>query len=318
VLEGVEEASEVFFAADRFVEVTHMLAGDIRAVGTRAGGLTKEMAALTGLKAGTPVAVAVIDAHNAVPACGVTEPGKLVTILGASAGHMLLDHRHQIPGVAGVVKNGIVPGFYGYESGQAAVGDLFAWFHEFLGHPSSGELQGKAAALPPGTGGVLALDWWNGTALPQHVYRALIEATAFGTRRIVESFARGGMAVHEIYACGSVAEKNRLLLQVIADAAGRTVRVARSAQASALGAAIFGAVAAGFGSVADVAQRMAGQPAETYKPRRNYDRFFAQYERLAEQYGRFDNLLRELKRQKWPQRHREGFLCVLCVSVVPN
>lgn len=305
-------------------ELSRKLCPDIRPIGTTAGRLTEAMAHLTGLAAGTPVAVAIIDAHSAVPACGVTEPGKLVMILGTSTCHLLLDRRkHYIAGVAGVVKDGIIPGLYGYESGQAAVGDIFAWFLEFIGRSSFTELEAKAAKLGPGSGGLLGLDWWNGSRAPlmdarltgalfgfdlhtrpEHVYRALIEATAFGTRRIIESFERGGSMVKEIYACGGIAEKNKLLLKIYADVTERTVRVARTGQACALGAAILGSVAAGkaaggHDSVAEAAKAMAGEPAETYEPsagaHQAYERFYAEYERLAEIYGRWDNLLRNLK-----------------------
>ncbi len=300
------------------------LSTDIRPVAALAGRLSETMARATGLEAGTPVGVAIIDAHSAVPACGVTEPGKLVMILGTSACHMLLDKdKRFIPGVAGVVKDGIVPGFYGYESGQAAVGDIFAWFLKFLGRPSFSELDPKADSLPPGAGGVVALDWWHGSRAPlldasltgaifgfdlhtgpEHIYRALIESTAFGTRRIIESFERGGVAVRELYACGGIAEKNKLLLKIFADVTGRVLLVARSAQACALGAAILGAVAAGkeaggHANVTEAARAMSGAPAETYYPdeqaHQAYERFFTRYERMAEHFGRSDQLLRELK-----------------------
>jgi len=180
-----------------------------------------------------------------------------------------------------------------------------------------------AALLPAGAEGVLALDWWNGSRAPlmdagltgalfgldlhtrpEHVYRALIESTAFGTRRIIESFERGGVAVRELYACGGIAEKNKLLLRIFADVTGRVLRVARSAQACALGAAILGAVAAGkeaggHANMAEAARAMSGEPAETYYPdeqaRKAYERFFTGYERMAEHFGRADPLLRELK-----------------------
>jgi L-ribulokinase len=315
--------SRSFLAAlnPAFTEITRRLSPDIRAVGSVAGLLTPEMASVTGLRAGTPVGVAIIDAHAAALGCGVSEPGKLVAILGPSGCYLLLDRRrHLIPGVAGVVKDGIVPGLYGYESGQAAVGDLLAWLARFLQRENLEDLAGAAAAMRPGAGGVMALDWWNGSRSPlmdagltgalfgldlqtsaPGVYRALLEAVAFGARRIMDSFARGGLAVDEVYACGPLASTHPLLLQLFADISGKTVRAARSPHASALGAAILGAVAGGQ-SLPEAVKTMAGAAAEAYTPRREhaaaYQRGYERYERVAEYYGRFEGLLRELKKER--------------------
>jgi L-ribulokinase len=236
------------------------------------GGLTAEWADALGLEQGTAVSAPIIDAHAAVPGCGVTSPGQLVIILGTSSCHMLMGaERKLVPGIQGVVDGGILPGYFGYEAGQAATGDVLDWYVErLLGNTGEREaaahreLTDKAARLPAGSTGLLVLDWWNGNrsilinpelsglivgitkgTRPEELYRALIEGTAFGTLRILENFAEYGVPVNEIYVCGGVADKNELLLQVYADVTGRALRRAAAPQVCALGAAMFGAVAAG-------------------------------------------------------------------------
>lgn len=256
--------------------VKDKLSEDIYPAGTKAGGLTAEMAERTGLRQGTAVAVGGVDAHVAVPAATVVGPGKMVMIMGTSICHMVVDkEKRVIDGMCGVVKDGILPGYYGYEAGQSAVGDIFGWFvkhavpsaymeeseskgldiHEFLTE--------KAAELKPAESGLLAIDWWNGnrsvlvdadlTGLligctlntkPEEIYRALIEATAFGTYTIIEGLEDGGVPINELYACGGL-PKNKLLMQIYADVSNREIKVAASDQATALGSALWGAVAAG-------------------------------------------------------------------------
>ncbi len=295
-------------------------------LGHRAGGLTPEGAALTGLNPGTPVAVSVIDAHVAAPAATMSHPGQLLMIMGTSLCHIALGKEDRpMEGVAGVVQDGILPGFAGYEAGQAAVGDLFVWFTRH-GVPASLRdeaertgvsvydlLEERAAALRPGESGVLALDWWNGNrsplmdatlsglfvgmtldTRPEHLYRALIEATAFGTRLIVETMRRQGIIVDEILCCGGLAEKNALLMQIYADVLQMELKVARSSQTCALGAAIWGAVAAGapgggYDTVQDAAARMAGLRPKPYVPnlanRATYDALYTEYTTLARYFG---------------------------------
>jgi L-ribulokinase len=276
---------------------------DIWPVGQKAGGLSEQASAWTGLKPGTAVAVANVDAHVAVPAATVTEPGRMVMIMGTSICHMVLGtEEHIVPGMCGYVEDGIIPGFFGYEAGQSCVGDHFAWFVENA-LPASYEreadargldihtlLEEKAAALVPGESGLLALDWWNGnrsvlvdvdlTGLligltlatrPEDIYRALIESTAFGTRVIVETFQENGVPIHELVACGGLPEKNRLLMQIYADVSGRPIRVSASDQTPALGSAMFGAVAAGaahggYDSIFEAARKMARLKDEDYTP----------------------------------------------------
>ena len=247
------------------------LSGEITPPGRAVGGLTPRMARRLGLREGTPVASAIIDAHAAVPAATVVSAGRMVLVLGTSTCHMLLSERHApVEGIGGIVRDGIVEGFYGYEAGQPAVGDIFGWFVALLGGSPTDEaerfasLEREAADVPPGSHGLLALDWWNGnrsvlvdadlsgvivglklSTTAADVYRALIEATAFSTRRILEAFERQQIAVSELIAVGGLAQRSPLLLQIYADAANRPIALAATRNACALGAAMLGSVAAG-------------------------------------------------------------------------
>jgi L-ribulokinase len=289
--------------------------------GEPAGGLTPAMARRLGLREGTPVAVANIDAHAGVAGCGVTTPGKLVIIMGTSSCHLLLSEKNQaIQGVCGVVKDGVVPGLFAYEAGQAGVGDSFAWFVERLSPKglTHEQLAQEAAKLKPGQSGLLALDWWNGSRFlvdadlsgvivglklssePAAIYRALIEATAFGTRRIIDAFAGKGIAVDEVIVCGGLTQ-NELLLQIYADVTGRTLKVAASDQASALGSAVHAAVAAGvYKDLSEAASKMTEAPNRKYVPNKKaravYDALYAEYLRLHAWFG--DDSQGVLKRLK--------------------
>jgi L-ribulokinase len=296
-----------------------------RPVAAPAGGLTATWARRTGLRPETPVAVAVIDAHAAVPAVGVSQPGRLVVILGTSACHLLVDPaRRPVRGISGVVEDGILPGLCGYEAGQASVGDIFQWFVR-AGVPAryadgAGDeaalyrrLEAEAARLRPGEAGLLALDWWNGcrtplvdanlsgvlvgltvTTEPHEIYRALLEAAAYGTRRVIETFEAGGVPVHEVHACGGLAERNPLLLQLMADVLDREVLVAAVPHASAVGAAIYAAAAAGptrggYASMDEAVRRMGGHERTRYRPRREavptYAALYADYRELSRYFG---------------------------------
>jgi L-ribulokinase len=310
----------------------------ITPIGRRAGGLSQRAAAWTGLLPGTPVAVANVDAHVSVPAATVTEPGTMVAIMGTSICHMVLGERTAtVEGMCGVVEDGIIPGLFGFEAGQSAVGDIFAWFVENGVPPAYHELaldrgtdvhrvlEEEAARLRPGESGLLALDWWNGNrsvlvdvelaglmvgatlaTKPPDVYRALIEATAFGTRVIVDAFESHGVEVGSIVACGGLPERNKLLMQIYADVTGREFRIPASEQTPALGSAMFGAVAAGAGgggydSITEASRRMARLRDETYRPtqahRGVYDDLYREYVRLHDLFGRGgDDVMKTLKR----------------------
>jgi L-ribulokinase len=299
--------------------------------------LTQQAAQWTGLKAGIAVAVANVDAHVAVPATTVAESGRMVMIMGTSTCHMVLGkEEHLVPGICGYVEDGILPGLFGYEAGQSCVGDHFAWFTENCvpaayqeeaaanGKSIHQYLEEKAAQLKPGESGLVALDWWNGnrsvlvdvdlTGLligatlltkPEEIYRALIEATAYGTRVIIEALEANGVPVNELVACGGLPEKNKLLMQIYADVTGREFKVAGSAQTPALGSAMFGAVAAGkaaggFDSIFEAAPVMGKLKKESYKPnlqaKKVYDKLFDEYRLLHDYFGRGENnVMKRLK-----------------------
>lgn len=272
--------SEDYFAAldPRFGRVVdEKMLRRITPIGRRAGGLSQKGAEWTGLRPGTAVAIANVDAHVSVPASTVTEPGTMVITMGTSNCHVILGNKSAtVEGMCGVVEDGVVPGLFGFEAGQSAVGDIFAWFMENAvpsnyvesagrqGIDVHAKLEREAAKLRPGESGLLALDWWNGnrsvlvdvgltgllvgatlaTKAPE-IYRALIEATAFGTRVIVDAFESSGVPIDRIVACGGLPRQNKLLMQIYADVTGREFRIAASEQTPALGSAMFGAVAAG-------------------------------------------------------------------------
>ncbi|MCT1397941.1 ribulokinase [Paenibacillus sp. p3-SID867] len=335
-------SKEYFKALDpRLEDLTDTkLRGEVRPLGSSAGGLTEKMAEMMGLTPGIAVAVGNVDAHSAVPAVGVVTPGKLVMAMGTSICHMLLGtEEKQVEGMCGVVEDGIIPGLYGYEAGQSAVGDIFEWYVEealpaYVKEAASEEgigvhqwLEREAAAYKPGQTGLLALDWWNGnrsvlvdtdlTGLmlgmtlltkPQEIYRALLEATAFGTRKIVDAFHENGVAVDVLYACGGLPQKNRLLMQIYADVTNREIMVADSKQTPALGAAMFAAVAAGeaqggYDSIIDAAEKMARVKEETFKPIPEhvevYEQLYQEYSKLHDYFGRGENdVMKRLKRIK--------------------
>jgi L-ribulokinase len=310
--------------------IDEKMSRDISPIGDRAGGLTDEAAAWTGLRPGTAVAVANVDAHVAVPAATVTEPGRMVMIMGTSTCHMVLgDQEKVVPGMCGYTEDGIIPGYFGYEAGQSCVGDHFAWFTgncvpetyereaRERGIDVHSLLEEKATRLAVGESGLLALDWWNGnrsvlvdaglTGLligatlatrPEEIYRALIEATAFGTRVIIETFEENGVPVREMVACGGLPEKNPLLMQIYADVMQRPFKVSASSQTPALGSAMFGAVAAGaeaggYATIGDASVAMARLRDKVFEPnpasREAYDVLYREYLRLHDYFGRGEN-----------------------------
>jgi L-ribulokinase len=317
--------------------VDEKLSREIYPLGQRAGGVTPEMAEMIGLKPGAAVPIGNVDAHVSVPAATVVEPGRLVAIMGTSICHMVLGEEERVvEGMCGVVEDGIIPGLFGFEAGQSCVGDHFAWLVDNCVPPEYHEeakarglnvhqlLEEKAAHQKPGEHGLLALDWWNGnrsilvdvdltglligTTLatkPEDIYRALIEATAYGTRVIVEAFDGSGVAVNEIVACGGLPERNKLLMQIYADVTGRELRVAATPQAGAFGSAMFAAVAAGkeaggYDTIFEAAENMARLQDVVYKPdparKAVYDQLFAEYVKLHDHFGRGANdVMKRLK-----------------------
>lgn len=330
---------EFFKALDPRMEniVDEKMSRTITSLGDKVGGLTEQAAAWTGLKAGTAVAAANVDAHVAVPAATVTEAGRMVIIMGTSNCHMVMGtEEHLVPGMCGYVDEGIMPGYFGYEAGQSCVGDHFAWFTENC-VPGAYErqaqereisvhdlLEEKAGQLKAGESGLLALDWWNGnrsvlvdvdlTGLlvgatlltkPEEIYRALIEATAYGTRIIIETFEANGVPVKEIVATGGLPNRNKLLMQIYADVTGRSLYIAEAEQIGALGSAMHGAVAAGveaggYASIVDASQKMARLRQTAYHPipenQAVYNQLFAEYVTLHDYFGRGANdVMKRLK-----------------------
>jgi len=327
--------------------VDDKMSRDIAFAGERAGGLSAEAADWTGLPIGTAVAIANVDAHVAVPAATVVEPGRMVMIMGTSTCHMVLSaNERSVPGMCGHVEDGIIPGYVGYEAGQSCVGDHFSWFVEnAVPEPYQQEarargldihalLEEKAARLRAGESGLLALDWWNGNrsvlvdaalggllvgatlaTTPEEIYRALIEATAFGTRVIIETFEAHGVPIREIVACGGLADKSPLTLQIYADVTGRPFKLAASEQASALGSAMFGAVAAGVGAggyatIEDASAAMARLKDRVYEPiaanGEVYDVLYREYVRLHDYFGRGENDLMKTLRGLRAAARTEG------------
>ena len=303
-------------------------------LGEKAGGLTKSWAEATGLEEGIAVAVANVDAHVTAPAVRATGPGVMVMIIGTSTCDIMSgESLREVEGMCGVVENGVVPGLYGYESGQSGVGDIFAWFveravpqedydaAEGAGLDIYAYLEREAAAQKVGEHGLLALDWWNGnrstlvdvdlsglivgltlaTRAPD-IYRALIEATAFGKREIIEAFEASGVEVKELVAAGGLPEKNRMLCQIYADVTGRPLKLAGSAQAPALGSAIFAAVAAGvYPDIHAASEAMGKLKDEVVTPipenQAVYDKLYGEYKRLYDTFGRGENnVMKTLKR----------------------
>lgn len=317
--------------------VDEKLSREIYATTDCAGRLTKEAAELTGLLEGTPVAVANIDAHVALPAVRITGPGKMLMIMGTSTCHIMMsDEERFIPGVGGVVEDGVVPGYFAYEAGQACVGDHFDWFVKNClpksYHDEASQrnidvhqlLVERVKDQVPGESGLLALDWWNGNrsiltdaelsglligatlqTKPEEIYRALIEATAFGTRVITEAFENGGVPIEELYAAGGIAQKNAMMMQIYADVTNKEIRISSSKQAPALGSALFAAVAAGkegggYDTIEEAAEKMARLQDKVYVPNPEnveaYDKLYKEYKILHDYFGKGENdVMKRLK-----------------------
>ncbi len=335
VQEGDFPSRAYFKALDPAFEqvVDEKVGREFAELGDKAGELTPQLAALTGLRAGIAVAVANVDAHVTAPAVKATDPGIMVMVMGTSCCHILSGTQLQVvDGMCGVVKGGIIPGLYGYEAGQSAVGDIFAWYVDHAVPPAYHRaaadanlnlhsfLEREAAQQAVGQHGLVALDWWNGnrstlvdvdltglmlgmnlaTRAPD-IYRALIEATAYGTREIIDAFDAQGIPVNELVAAGGLPEKNALLCQIFADVTGRPLKLAGSAQAPALGAAMHAAVAAGiYPDIHAAAEKMGKLKDQVVTPiadnQRQYDKLFAEYKTLYDYFGRGANdVMKRLK-----------------------
>jgi len=286
---------------ENFIREKH--AGSISPVGSLFGRLDEKWAARLGLKSGTAVGTSVIDAHAGIPGCGITEPGKLMMIIGTSAVMASLSEKpYSAYGIIGNVKGGIIPGFYALETGLTAMGDQLDWF---VTHCVPAEYASRAAAEnmnihsyltklskdeKPGGNGLIILDWWNGnktpyvdgnasgvmvglnmTTSPEEIYRALIESSAYGAREIMEYYERAGVRTDEIMACGGITGKNPLLMQIFSDVTGKKITALRQKQTAAMGAAVYAASAAGekaggYGSVREAVKHMIRPECTVYLP----------------------------------------------------
>jgi L-ribulokinase len=310
----------------------------VHSIDRAVGGLTAVWARKTGLTAGIPVAVGAFDAHLGAVGSGVA-PGTLVKIIGTSTCDIAISPNTKkladVPGLCGIVDGSVLPGYFGLEAGQSAVGDLFNWLVNYIqpGAPSIARHEGaKSTLLPsnarrsathedltagalklqPGESGLLALDWNNGNrtilvdqrltgaligqtlyTTPAEIYRALIEATAFGALTIINRFEEYGVKISSVVNCGGIAEKSPLVMQIYADVTGRPMKVSRSAQTCALGSAIAAAVVAGaHKDYATAQKRMTGLKPKVFKPNAKahatYKELYALYKQLHDAFGTKD------------------------------
>lgn len=292
----------------------------------RSGKLTKRGSELTGLCEGIAVSVPVLDSHASMPTLGLTNEGALMLILGTSACHVLNSSGEmEIEGICGYVYEGAVPKLYTYEAGQACCGDHFAWFvkngvprayaeeAERLGISIHAYLRQKAKCLKAGESGLLALDWFNGNrsvlsdsdltgmilgmtlrTKPEEIYRALIEATAYGTKMIVQTFEKSGIAIDRIVASGGIAEKDEMLMQIYADVLNRPIKVSKANYSGAMGSAMYAAVAAEiYEDISQASNVLAVENGITYFPMQEnvivYERLYEEYTTLHDYFGKGKN-----------------------------
>ncbi len=333
-LQDGEYPSKEFFAAlnPGFENFEEKISHQLGQLGDAAGTLTDQAANWTGLPSGIAVAVGNVDAHVTAPAAKATEPGQMVAIMGTSTCHVMNgDVLREVPGMCGVVDGGIISGYFGYEAGQSGVGDIFGWYVNnqvpgsyFEAAASAGisvheYLTDLAAEQAVGEHGLVALDWHSGnrsvlvdhelsglvigatlTTKPQDIYRALLESTAFGARKIVETFNASGVPVTEFIVAGGLL-KNKFLMQLYSDVLKMPISVIDSEQGPALGSAIHAAVAAGaYPSVGAAADAMGRVIKALYLPNlergKQYDRLYAEYEVLHDYFGRGENnVMKRLK-----------------------
>jgi L-ribulokinase len=319
-------APRAFFEAayPGFPDPSEKLGTNFALPGQSAGRLREEVAARLGLSTSVAVAVGNVDSFVSVPGAGIQRPGVFLMVIGTSICDLVIDrHEVRMSGITGVVENGILPGFFGYEAGQAAVGDMFAWFGgRLLGLRDDatgagswyGELEAAAAKIEPGSSGLVALDWWNGNrtilgdadlsgviagltlaTTRAEIYRALLESVAFGTRRIIENLVDHGVAIGEIVACGGIAERSELMMQLLTDVTGLPVAIPDSSQIPARGAALTAALAAGSSqggfddfekAVAELRPSMSRRYEPSPRHRATYDEVYSVFCALHDELGR--------------------------------
>lgn len=322
-------SKEFFKAVDLNMKdfVEKKLAAPIKKVGERAGVLTEAMAKKLGLIPGTPIGTGIIDAHASLLGSGIAASGEMMIVMGTSSCHLLLSEKEVgIPGVGGCVKDGILPGYFAYEAGQSCVGDLFAWFtNNCIPERYESEAKEKEISIHQllveklegyhaGQSGLLALDWFNGVrsplmnfnlngmimgmnlqTKPEELYLALIEATAYGTRLIIEQFEQEGLTIDSVVLSGGIPMKNPMLVQVYADVLNRDIKVSGTTQACALGAAILGTAAAseevsGYKDVKEIVAKLGKEGKKIYHSKEEhvkvYDELYMEYKNLYEYFGK--------------------------------
>ena len=328
--------SREFLAAlhDDLPKLLDKISCPLSQLGQAAGTLTAEAAEWTGLPEGIAVAVGNVDAHVTVPAAKATAPGQMVLVMGTSTCHIMnAEQLSEVRGICGVVRDGITPGYWGYEAGQTGVGDIFAWYVDHAVPPYVHEaaaeaaesiheyLSKRAAEQDVGAHGLLALDWNNGNrstlvdhrlsgllvgltlaTRPQDIYRALLESTAFGTRRILEAFTDAGVPVQRLVIAGGLLG-NPFLMQIYADVTGRPLDVIDSSQGPALGSAMHAAVAAGaYDDIEQAGEAMGRRRNDVYQPdpdrQQAYDELYASYAELYEYFGTGNEIMHRLRRRR--------------------
>ena len=321
-----------FTALDARMEnyIEDKLDAPIKKLGETAGYLTADMAAQLGLLPATPVGVPMIDAHCGVLGGGVTKPGEMMLVVGTSFCHHIMSEKDaNVYGICAQVKDGILPGYFAYEAGQSGGGDIYAWFTENC-IPERYEIEAREKGIgihqllceklkdyKVGQSGLVALDWFNGVrspladfnlnglllgmnlqTKPEDIYMALIEATEFGTRLIVEEFEKAGIAIDSIVMSGGIPLKNPMLVQVYADILNREIRVCQTTQAGAVGAAILGVAAAssevtGYHSLTEIAEALGKKGEKAYIPNPDnidsYNKLYDEYITLYEYFGKGAN-----------------------------
>ena len=302
------------------------MAAPVAPVGQRAGFLTKQWAEKLGLCETTAVGVGILDAHASFLGCGVNKPNEMSIVIGTSSCHMCLcDQEIATEGICGTVKDGILPGYFGYEAGQSCVGDQYAWFMNHCVPESYAAeartknisihalMQSKLIGYKAGQSGLLALDWFNGVRSPlmdfdwsglilglhlktkrEEIYLALIESTAYGTRRIIESFESKGIPIHSVVLCGGIPLKNPTLVQIYADVINRDITVSESSQTSALGAAVLAIAAAGqevtgYADIYEAVGKIGRRGSTVWHPQPQqvaiYNKLYEEYKTLCEYFG---------------------------------
>lgn len=298
----------------------------ITPLGEQVGELTEEAAQWMNLQPGIPVATGLLNTHAAVPASTVAQPGKMALILGSSYSHMILSNKEfRVPGMTGMVEDGIVPGLIGYEAIQSGGGNHFSWFiknaipNDYLKFAQEKNIdiyqlmEEKAAELQPAESGMVALDWWNANrsiladddltglimgysmqTTPEEIYRTLLESTTFGTRKIFETFIASGIPINEIIVSGNNLAKNELLLTILANVTRMEIKTVASPYTAALGSAMYAAVAAGerrggYATIQDASKKMAHLDEKTFLPnntdKKTYNRLYSEYTLLHDYFG---------------------------------